>query len=610
MNEHVESDVPGRLFDRRLLRRMFRYVRPYWKGMLLAFALMVPMTLLMNYLPLLVRNAIDRYLVPSGGLSAGQRFDGLLTISITFLCIAAGVFILRFAHGYVLTYIGQKIIFDMRADIFAKIMRLPLRYFDRNPVGRLMTRVGSDVDAMQRLLTDGVVGLAADVFTIIGIMGYMIYLSPRLAMIMLILFPALLAVLIFLNGKVRAAHREVRKRTSALNAFLQEMISGMLTIQLFNREAHTRGRFAEFNGRLRAALLNSIRWFSYSFPATEILNALTMILVLSVGGFSLIRGDGHITIGVLIAYMAYLREFFRPLDDLSEKSNLLQSAMASAERVFALMEIPEEITDPPAPRSIAGFRGDVRLEHVWFAYNNENWVLKDVDLHIRPGESVAIVGATGAGKSSIIGLVSRFYDVQRGKVRVDGCDVKDYAQSELRRRIGIVLQDPFIFSASIADNIRLFNPAISMEQVIAAAKYVNAHGFIEARPGGYQEVLRERGAGLSTGQKQLLALARAIAQDPDILLILDEATANVDTETEWLIQDALKKLMKNRTSIIIAHRLSTIRHVDRILVMRHGELVEQGTHAELISANGYYRRLYELLAHQPVITRGASINPG
>jgi len=600
MSEHVESDVPGALFDRRLLRRMFHYVRPYRKGMLLAFALMVPMTLLMNYLPLLVRNAIDRYLVPVDGLPAIARFDGLLTISITFLIIAAGVFVLRFAHGYVLTYIGQKIIFDMRADIFAKIMRLPLRYFDRNPVGRLMTRVGSDVDAMQRLLTDGIVGLAADVFTIAGILGYMVYLSPRLAAIMLVLLPLLLAILVFLNGKVRAAHREVRKRTSALNAFLQEMISGMLTIQLFNREEHTRGRFADFNGRLRAALLNSIRWFSYSFPATEILNALTMILVLTVGGLSLIRGDGHITIGVLIAYMAYLREFFRPLDDLSEKSNLLQSAMASAERVFALMEIPEEIADPPAPLPITSFRGDVCLDHVWFAYNDENWVLKDVNIHIRPGESVAIVGATGAGKSSIIGLVSRFYDVQRGAVRVDGYDVKAYAQSELRRRIGIVLQDPFIFSATIADNIRLFNPAISDEQVVAAAKYVNAHGFIEARPGGYQEVLRERGAGLSTGQKQLLALARAIAQDPDILLILDEATANVDTETEWLIQDALQKLMKNRTSIIIAHRLSTIRHVDRILVMRHGELVEQGSHTQLIAADGYYKRLYDLLSHQPV----------
>lgn len=598
MSGHVESDIPAKLFDRRLLRRMIAYVRPYRGRMIGAFALVIPMTLAMNYLPMLIKHAIDRFLAPATTLAAEERLAGITGIAWTFLAIAAVVFALRFLHGYMLTIIGQRIIFDMRADIFAKIMRLPLRYFDRHPVGRLMTRIGSDVDAMQRLLTDGIVGLAADVFTIIGILGFMIYLSPRLALVLIVLFPFLLAVLVALNARHRAAHREVRKRQSALNSFLQEMITGMLTIQLFNRETSTRGRFAEFNGRLREALLTSVKWFSYSFPATEILNAMTLVLVLAIGGFSLIRGDGAVTIGVLIAYLAYLREFFRPLDDLSEKSNLLQSAMASAERVFALMEVPEEIEDPPAPLPLEKFRGEVELDRVWFAYNDENWVLKDVSVNIQPGESVAIVGATGAGKSSIISLIARFYDVQRGVVRVDGQPVGAYRQSDLRRRIGIVLQDPFIFSASIADNISLFNPAVTREQVVAAAKYVNAHDFIEAR-GGYDVVLRERGAGVSTGQKQLLALARAIAQDPDILLILDEATANVDTETEWLIQDALKKLMKGRTSIIIAHRLSTIRHVNRILVMRHGEVVEQGSHAELIAAEGYYRRLYDLLSHQP-----------
>jgi ATP-binding cassette subfamily B protein len=599
MMDHVESDVPGRLFDRRLLQRMVQYVRPYRRRMLIAFALVIPMSLLMNSLPLLVKQAIDRYMAPAVALPAAERIDGLTGLAWVFLAIALLVFILRFLHGYVMTWIGQRIIYDMRADIFSKIMRLPLRYFDRNPVGRLMTRVGSDVDAIQRLLTDGIVGLAADVFTIIGILGYMVFLSPRLALILVVLFPALLGLLVFLNVKVRRAHREVRKRTSAMNAFLQEMITGMLTIQLFNREEHTRGRFADYNHRLREALLHSITWFSYSFPATEILNALTLALVLVIGGFALLAGDPAITIGVLIAYLAYLRDFFRPLEDLSEKSNLLQSAMASAERVFSLLDVPEEVLDPERPALLESFRGEVSFERVWFAYNDEQWVLKDIDLHIAPGESVAIVGATGAGKSSIISLVSRFYDVQRGVVRVDGRNVRDYRQSDLRRRIGIVLQDPFVFSASIEDNIRLFDPSITRDQVVAAAKYVNAHTFIEKRPGGYDAVLQERGAGLSTGQKQLLALARAIAQDPDILLILDEATANVDTETEWLIQDALKKLMKNRTSIVIAHRLSTIRHVDRILVMRHGEIVEQGPHAALMAADGYYKRLYDLLSHHP-----------
>jgi ATP-binding cassette subfamily B protein len=602
VNEHVESDIPGRLFDRRLLKRMMTYVRPYRGQMIIAFVLIVPMTLLMNYLPMLIKQAIDNFLVPTGNLPLDSRMSGLIYISWIFLGISAVVFFLRFFHGYLMTLIGQRIIFDLRADIFAKIMRLPLKYFDRNPVGRLMTRIGSDVEAIQRLLTDGIIGLAGDIFTIFGILGYMIYLSPRLALILIVLFPVLLGLLIYLSGKHRAAHREVRKRQSALNAYLQEMITGMLTIELFNREEHTRNRFEDFNRRLRDALLRSVLWFSYSFPATEVLNAVTVSLVLAVGGFSLIRGDEGLTIGILIAYLSYLRDFFRPLDDLSEKTaNLLQSAMASAERVFALLEVKEEIEDPANPVPLSTFRGEVNLDHVWFAYNDEQWVLKDVSVNIRPGESVAIVGATGAGKSSIISLISRFYEIQRGAVLVDGCNVREYRQSDLRKRIGIVLQDPFVFSASIADNISLFNPALTREQVIAAAQYVNAHTFIMARPGGYDAVLQERGAGLSTGQKQLLALARAIAQDPDILLILDEATANVDTETEWLIQDALKKLMQGRTSIIIAHRLSTIRHVDRILVMRHGEIVEQGSHGELMAANGYYKRLYELLSHQPTV---------
>lgn len=599
MSEHVESDIPGKLFDRRLLRRMIHYVRPFRGLMLGAFALIIPMTLLMNVLPLLIKHAIDDYLAGGGALPVDERFAGLVRIAWAYLGVAAVVFVLRFGHGYLMTVIGQKIIFNMRADIFAKITRLPLRYFDRNPVGRLMTRIGSDVDAMQRLLTDGLVGLAADIFTIIGILGFMIYLSPKLALILVVLFPFLLGLLVFLNTKVRAAHREVRKRTSALNSFLQEMITGMLTIQLFNREERTRGRFAEFNGRLRAALLYSIKWFSLSFPATDVLGVFTVALVLTVGGIGLIRGEAGLTIGVLIAYLSYLREFFRPLEDLSEKSNLLQSAMASGERVFHLLDTPEDIQDPEQPVAFGRFRGEVELDRVWFAYNDENWVLKDVSLHIRAGESIVIVGATGAGKSSVIGLIARFYDIQRGAVRVDGVDVRQYRQSELRRRIGIVLQDPFVFSGTIADNIGLYNLEVTRERIIEAATYVNAHGFISARPGGYDAVLQERGAGLSTGQKQLLALARAIAQDPDILLILDEATANVDTETEWLIQDALKKLMKGRTSIIIAHRLSTIRHVDRIVAMRHGEIVEQGSHAELIAADGYYKRLYELLSHQP-----------
>lgn len=358
-------------------------------------------------------------------------------------------------------------------------------------------------------------------------------------------------------------------------------------------------RFDRQNAPLRDAFLRSVKWFSLAFPATEIMNVVAVVLVVGYGGWRIQQGDPDLTIGTLLAFLVYLRDFFRPLDDLSEKSNVLQSAMASAERVFGLMDTPETIADPASPHPLRTFRGEVEFEHVWFAYRDEHWVLRDLHLHIPAGTSVALVGATGAGKSSITSLIARFYDVQRGAVRVDGVDVRDYAQAELRRRIGVVLQDPFIFPGTLADNIGLLNPALTRAQVEQAARYVNAHTWIEARPGGYDAVVQERGAGLSTGQKQLLALARAVAQDPDILLILDEATANVDTETERLIQDALTKLMQGRTTILIAHRLSTIRHVDRILVLRDGQLIEQGRHEELVAQAGYYRRLYELLSHAP-----------
>lgn len=599
--EFPESDIPGKLFDGTLMKRMLKYVRPYLVPMAFGLALVIPLTMLTNTLPLLIRDAADRFFAPSD-LDSGSRIAGITPIALKFLAIGFGAFLLRFSQGYLLSWLGQKILFDMRADIFSKILRLPLSWFDKHPVGRLLTRIGTDVDAMQRLLTDGIIGLSTDIVMLIGVIGFMFYTEFRLALIIVALFIPMFATLLFLNRKVRAAHRTVRQRQSALNAYLQETITGMITVQLFNREKAVNERFDHFNSALRSAFLNSVRWFSFAFPATEFMNALTVALVLAVGGHFILNNDATLndaTIGVLLAFMMYIRDFFRPLDDLSEKSNILQSAMASAERVFGLMDVPETISDPVKPVAISKFRGEIDFENVQFAYNDENWVLRNISLKIPAGESLAFVGATGAGKSSIISLIARFYEVQHGAVKVDGVNVKDYAQSELRRRIGIVLQDPFIFSGTIADNISLLNPEVTRERVIEAAKFVNAHDWIMAKPGGYDAVTQERGAGLSTGQKQLLAFARAIAQDPDILLILDEATASVDTETELLIQDALKKIMKGRTCIIIAHRLSTIRDVNRIIVMRRGEIVEQGSHAELLRLDGYYRRLYELLSHAP-----------
>ena len=595
----TESDIPARLFDGRLLRRMIGYIRPYLWLMLGATAVVVPLTLLSSTLPLLVRDATDHYLIPTG-LDAGARWQGLLHIGRLYLLVGFGAFLLRFAQGYLLSWLAQKILFDMRADIFSKILRLPFRYFDRHPVGRLMTRVSSDVDAMQRLLTDGLIGLTTDLLMLVGTLGFMFWVNPRLALIMLALFPPLLVILFLLNTKVRSAHRAVRKQQSSLNSYLQESITGMTTVQLFNREEATRQRFAAQNGPLRDAFLRSVKWFSYAFPATEIMGALSTALVLGYGGYLILHGQDDLTIGELLAFLAYIRDFFRPLDDLSEKSNVLQAALASGERECGLMGKGEEIGDRGQLAATQTFRGDITFENVWLAYKEEDWVLRDLSFHITAGTSLAIVGATGAGKSSLISLIARFYDIQKGAVKVDGVDVRHYRQADLRHRIGIVLQDPFIFSGTIADNISLRTPGITREQVEAAARHVNAHIFITQRAGGYDAVLQERGAGLSTGQKQLLALARAIAQNPDILLILDEATASVDTETELLIQDALQKLMKERTSIIIAHRLSTIRHADHILVMRLGQVVEQGSHRALLDQDGYYKRLYELLSHAPV----------
>lgn len=596
-----EPDVEARLFDWRLTRRLLAYVRRYRAILAASVAAILVMSVVSSILPILLKTAVDDYLIAeSGTLTSEARWAGIWRIGWGYLALSFLAFGLRYVQTYWMAWVGEHIIFDMRADIYSKILRLPLRFMDRNPVGRLMTRVTSDVDAMQRMVTEGVVGILADLFALLTIMGFMWYLSPRLALTLFAIFPVLFGIMYLINLNTRRAHRRVRQRQSALNAYLQEMITGMLTIQLFNRQADVRERFDGRNAHLREGWIDTVRWVSMFFPAMEVMSAASMALVLAVGGAAVLADSDTITVGVLVAFLAYIRDFFRPLEDLSEKSTVFQSAMASSERIFSLLDEPEQVLDPADPVAVEDFRGAVDFERVYFAYQGEDWVLKDLSFRIAPGESIAIVGATGAGKTSIISLINRLYDVQRGTVRVDGVDVRNYRQVDLRRRIGVVIQDPFIFSGSIAENIAMHNPEVSREQVEQAARYVNAHRFIEALPNGFDTHVQERGITLSTGQKQLLALARALAQNPDILLILDEATANVDTESERLIQEALKRLMRGRTSIVIAHRLSTIRGVDRIIVMRHGEKVEEGSHEGLVSREGYYRRLYELLAHRPV----------
>jgi ATP-binding cassette, subfamily B, multidrug efflux pump len=600
-NYTEDGELFKKAFDAQIMRRLLRYLKPYRAQLAGGIALLLAYSAIIPAFPSLIGRAIDQYIQPQAepflSLPVEARLDGILTIVLIYLGLKLLNFALRYGYTYLVAWLGQHVIYDLRREIFGKIQRLHLGFFDRTPVGRLMTRITTDVDAIQNMMQDGVIGLVADVGLIIGLTIYMFSINWQLALVTLAIMPILFVTLNFLRTRIRDAYRTVRLRTSASNAYLAENLSGMKSVQLFNREDRNSRRFDSINLDLLDAHIEQIRWFSLFYPSIQMLGAVALSAILYYGAVQLggVAAGGAITIGVLFAFIEYARQFFRPLQDLSDKYNIMQAAMASSERIFDLLDTPEGVANRPHPAQFESrFRGEVTFENVWFAYQNEEWVLRDVSFTIRPGESVAFVGHTGAGKTTIISLVSRFYDVQKGSVKIDGRDVRDYDQVALRRHVGIVLQDPFLFSGTIRSNITLNDDTIPLEQVIEAAKFVNAHRFIEKLPQGYDTPVRERGAGFSTGQKQLLAFARALVQNPDILLVLDEATANVDTETEELIQDALTKLMQGRTSIIIAHRLSTIQDVDRIMVMRKGQLAESGNHFELLRQDGYYRRLYEL----------------
>jgi ATP-binding cassette subfamily B protein len=591
MKPHIEQDqdeILGKAYDGRLVRRLLPYLRPYQGRITLALAMLIGTTLLDLVPPYLTGLAIDRYIDK-------HNPDGLVPIVIAVFAALILGFALRYGQNWFMQYVGQRVMYDLRNEIFSHLQRLPLRFFDRHPVGSLMTRMTGDVDALNDLLTQGLVSLLGDVITLSGIIVVLFVINWRMALVGLAVIPVIGYVARQFQKAMRVIYRNIRVRLARVNGFLNENITGMVIVQLFNRERAMFSEFDALNNDYLRANLSAIFAYSVFSPIIIFLGALSTGLLLWVGGHGIISHWGPaFTFGALVASMQYLDRAFQPIRDMAEKFNLLQAAMAASERIFGLLDEVREPPDPENPVVLDSVRGDIEFRDVTFGYDPAHPVLKNVSFKIPAGESVAIVGATGAGKTSLISILSRFYDIQEGEILLDGVDIRRMRRSDVRRHVGTVLQDPVLFSGTIDSNIRLHDAEMSDERLRQAAMFVNADAFIEKLPDGYDHVVRERGANFSAGQRQLIAFARAIAFDPEVLLVLDEATSSVDTETEALIQEALERLMEGRTSIIIAHRLFTIRHVDRILVLHKGRLVEEGRHDELLAQHGYYHRLYQL----------------
>jgi ATP-binding cassette, subfamily B, multidrug efflux pump len=583
-----DEDVLGKAYDGRLMRRLLGYLRPYRRQVVIAVIAIVGHSCLELAPPYLTKIAIDGY-IPSRDLS------GLGMMAAFYLVALIGSFILEYLQTWTMQATGQRIMFDMRMQMIEHLQRLDLRFYDRNPVGRLMTRVTTDVDVLNDLFTSGVVSVFGDLFTLVGIMAVLIWMDWRLALVAFSVLPLIAVITQWFRVNVRETYRAVRTWIARINTYLQERITGMATVQLYRREPRDFEIFDEIDRQHRDANVRSIFYYAAFYPGVELVSALAASLILWVGGGWVVNGDG-LTLGALVAFLQYSQRFFRPISDLSEKFNLLQGAMASSERIFALLDTPVEITSPVGASKDAPLRtgtGTIRFENVTFSYVPGEPVLRNVSFEVRPGQRVAIVGATGSGKTTIVSLLQRFYDVQEGRITIDGMDIRAMDLAALRGLFGLVLQDVYLFSGTIGGNVRLGNASITDADVRRALDAVHASRFVDRLPQGVNTPVTERGATFSSGQKQLLSFARALAFDPAVL-ILDEATSSVDTDTEMLIRDALKVVMRGRTTIAIAHRLSTIQDMDRILVLHKGELRESGTHQELLAARGIYHRLYQL----------------
>ncbi len=590
-----EEDVLGKAYDARLMRRLLRYLRPYRLQVAIGILLSLLISGLEAVRPYFTKLAVDV------DIANGDK-QGLLVTTLLFLSVLVVRGLVQYVSAYLTQWIGQQTIFDLRMEVFRHLQSRSLRFYDKNPIGRLITRVTNDVEVLNEMFSSGIVMVFSDVFTIIGIFYFMFAMDVNLSLVTLSVMPILIWGTFLFRKKAREAYRDVRFQVARINTFMQEHITGMSVDQIFAREGRSARQFADVNAAHRDANMRSIFYYAIFYPGVDLISAVSVGLIVWYAGLDGL--EGTVTLGPVMAVVEFHEMFWRPIRDLSEKYNILQTAMASSERIFHLLDDQTSVAAPDRPISLAHVNGHVEFRNVWFAYgapsNGEaspEWVLRDVSFTIRAGQTVAIVGHTGAGKTSVISLLSRFYDIQRGDILVDSINIRDVDPQILRKHIGVVLQDVFLFSGTIHENIDLGNEEITIDRVKAAARVVGAHRFIEQLPGMYDAEVKERGATLSVGQKQLLSFARALAHNPRIL-ILDEATSSVDTDTELLIQAAIRKLLSNRTSIVIAHRLSTIRTADRIIVLHKGEVRESGTHAELLAQNGIYKRLYELQYRQ------------
>lgn len=611
----MEEEVLGKAYDSRLMRRLLRYIRPYRMIVLASLVLLLINSLLQITGPLLTKLAVDRYLVPVQHRQvfpfldrwlSSDAWTGITQISLVYLGVVLFGFLFDFGQTYLMQLTGQKAMFDLRRELMSHLQSLDIAYYDRNPVGRLVTRVTTDVDVLNDLFASGLVTILGDLLMLSFVAIAMVRLSPGMTGLMFAVMPFVVLVTVQFRRRASQSYRRIRVAIAKINAYLQEHVAGIVVLQLFNREERSKDEFEKINRDHMTAFKDAITAYGWFYPVVEFLGMLALASLLAYGGFRI--RQGALTLGILVAFFQYGLRFFRPIQDLSEKYNILQSAMAASERIFKLLDTPPTIVSPAETVPFPDGPVDIEFDHVWFAYNGEDWVLRDVSFRIDARETIAVVGHTGAGKTTLTNLLLRFYDVQRGAIRIGGIDVRSFDLMDLRRNFGVVLQDPYLFTGTVHTNIRLGTETISPLVVQQAAEQVNLLDFIEELPERFDTAVRERGNGFSTGQKQLISFARALAHDPRIL-ILDEATSSVDTETELRVREALTRLVSNRTSLVIAHRLSTIQRADRIIVMHKAQLREMGTHQELLAQRGIYWKLYQLQYKEQEIERREELAP-